>query len=51
MVWEDPDISVLPRSLGDRLASTNYHSAIVGACAPQASESGFTSYRVAVILY
>jgi len=51
MVWENPDISVLPHDLGVRVASGNYHSAVVGACAPHESESGFSSYRVAVILY
>jgi uncharacterized protein YkwD len=51
MVWEDPDISALPRDLASRIASGSYRSAVVGACAPQASEPGFTSYRVAVILY
>jgi uncharacterized protein YkwD len=51
MVWEDPDISALPHDLADRIASSGFRSAVVGACAPQASEPGFTSYRVAVILY
>ena len=50
IVWEDPDISTLPRHLADRVASGTYHSAVVGACAPQEAEPGFTSYRVAVIL-
>jgi hypothetical protein len=51
MVWENPDISGLPQDLANRVASGRYQSAVVGACAPQDSESGFTSYRVAVILY
>ncbi len=51
IVWEDPDVSTLPRSLLNQAASGDYHSAVVGSCAPQASEPGFTSYRVAVILY
>jgi uncharacterized protein YkwD len=51
MVWENPDISTLPRDLANRVASGQYHSAAVGACTPHESESGFTSYRVAVILY
>jgi uncharacterized protein YkwD len=51
MVWENPDISGLPHDLADRVASGDYHSAAVGACAPHAPASGFTTYRVAVILY
>lgn len=51
IVWENPDFSTLPRDLAGHVASGDYHSAVVGACAPQASEPGFTSYRVAVILY
>ena len=51
MVWESPDISTLPRDLARRVASGVYRSADVGACAPESSESGFTSYRVAVVLY
>jgi uncharacterized protein YkwD len=51
IVWENPDIAALPRELTDRVASGDYRSAVVGACAPQESEAGFTSYRVAVILY
>jgi uncharacterized protein YkwD len=50
-VWENSDITDLPRSLASRTVSGDHHSADVGACAPQASEPGFTSYRVAVILY
>jgi hypothetical protein len=51
IVWENPDFSTLPHDLADHVASGDYHSAIVGACAPQRAEPGFTSYRVAVILY
>jgi uncharacterized protein YkwD len=51
MVWEDSDISALPRNLASRVGSGNYRYAAVGACAPKDAESGFTSYRVAVILY
>jgi uncharacterized protein YkwD len=51
IVWENPDLLTLPRDLAGHVASGDYHSAVVGACAPQASEPGFTSYRVAVILY
>jgi hypothetical protein len=51
MVWGNSDISTLPRDLAVRLASGHYHSAVVGACTPKDSDSGFTSYRVAAILY
>ena len=51
IVWENPDASALPADLANRVASGRYHTATVGSCAPQGSEAGFTSYRVAVILY
>jgi uncharacterized protein YkwD len=51
MVWEGPDISTLPQPLSIQIASGEYRSAAVGACAVKGAQSGFTSYRVAVILY
>jgi hypothetical protein len=51
MVWEDSDISTLPRDLAGQVASGRYHSAVVGACTPKDAESGFTSYRIAAILF
>jgi uncharacterized protein YkwD len=51
MVWENPDTSALPRELAERVSSGAYRSVDVGACPPKESEPGFTSYRVAVILY
>jgi len=51
IVWEDSDISVLPRTLASRIAAGGYRNAVVGGCAPKDTESGFTSYWVAVILY
>jgi len=51
MVWEGSDISALPQNLAARVASGSFRTAVVGACAPRGADSGFTLYRVAVILY
>jgi uncharacterized protein YkwD len=51
VVWEGADISALPRALAGRIGTGSYRTAVVGACAPKDADSGFTSYRVAVILY
>ncbi|MDR3742060.1 MAG: CAP domain-containing protein [Terracidiphilus sp.] len=49
--WQDADLSHLPDSLTERLASGRYHMAAVGSCPAQNVDGGFTSYRVAVLLY
>ena len=51
MFWEDEQLTHLPKSLVDALASGKYHQASVGSCSPQGEESVFTAYRIAVLLY
>jgi uncharacterized protein YkwD len=51
MLWQDADVTMLPRSLTDHMASGRYRKAEVGACPAQNVEGAFTVYRVAVLLY
>lgn len=51
MRWQDADLSRLPDTLTERLASGRYHMASVGACPAQNMEGSFTAYRIAVLLY
>jgi hypothetical protein len=49
--WQSADALQLPGALEERLRSGQYQSAAVGACASSNPEQGFTTYRVAVLLY
>lgn len=51
MRWQDSDLSRLPKTLADHLASGQYHHAAVGSCEPSGIDGTFTAYRVAVLLY
>ncbi|MGO9317435.1 MAG: CAP domain-containing protein [Terracidiphilus sp.] len=51
MFWEDAQLTKLPKSLVDALASGKYHQASVGSCSTQGEEGSFTAYRIAVLLY
>jgi hypothetical protein len=51
MLWQEADLTILPRQLRDRLASGQYGQAAVGSCPAQGVEGSFTAYRVAVLLY
>jgi hypothetical protein len=51
MRWEAPDASRLPAMLLQRVHSGAYRAAGVGACGVDHPGAGFTSYRVAVLLY
>jgi Cysteine-rich secretory protein family len=51
MRWQGPDMNRLPTQLTKQLASGRFRSAEVGACPAQTSQSTFTMYRVAVLLY
>lgn len=51
MRWQGPDMNRLPKQLTKQLASGRFRSAEVGACPAQTSQSTFTTYRVAVLLY
>jgi len=49
--WEGPNPEQLPDMLAQRLSQRTYHSAAVGACPSAQAGQGFTTYRVAVLLY
>ena len=49
--WQDSNLTRLPDSLTERLASGRYRMAAVGSCPAQNVEGSFTAYRVAVLLY
>jgi uncharacterized protein YkwD len=51
MYWEDEQLTHLPQSLVNALATGKYHQASVGSCSPQGDDSAFTAYRIAVLLY
>ena len=49
--WEGPNPGQLPDVLVQRISAGTYHSAAVGACPSTHAGQGFTTYRVAVLLY
>jgi hypothetical protein len=51
MRWEGSDLSRLPEVLEQKIATGQYHKAAVGACDSSHPEQGFTTYKVAVMLY
>jgi uncharacterized protein YkwD len=51
MRWQDSDLTVLPPSLSQRLASRQYRKAAIGSCSPSGIDGTFTAYRIAVLLY
>jgi len=51
MRWQNSDLTQLPSVLEERLASGQYKTASVGACPSANAQLGFTTYRVAVLLY
>ncbi|MGP8269624.1 MAG: CAP domain-containing protein [Terracidiphilus sp.] len=51
MLWQEADLTILPRQLVDKLASGEYKQAAVGSCPAQGVEGAFTAYRIAVLLY
>jgi hypothetical protein len=51
MRWEGSDLSRLPDVLEQKIASKQYHRAAVGACDSGNPSQGFTTYKVAVLLY
>jgi hypothetical protein len=52
MRWEGTNLDRLPDQLEQRLSSGRYKTASVGACSlQQAANQGFTTYRLAVLLY
>jgi hypothetical protein len=51
MRWEGSDLSRLPDVLEQKIAGKQYHKAAVGACDSSDPSQGFTTYKVAVLLY
>jgi hypothetical protein len=51
MLWQNSDVSELPRALMGKLATRGYRKAAVGSCPAQNVAGAFTAYRVAVLLY
>lgn len=51
MRWEGSDLSRLPDVLVSKLRSAQYRSAAVGVCDSAHPGQGFTTYKVAVLLY
>jgi hypothetical protein len=51
MRWEGSDLSRLPEVLEQKIATGQYHKAAVGACDSGNPSQGFTTYKVAVMLY
>jgi hypothetical protein len=49
--WEGPHPAQLPDVLVQRISKGGFHSAAVGACPSAQAGQGFTTYRVAVLLY
>lgn len=49
--WEGSNPGQLPDVLVQRISQGSYHSAAVGACPSAQAGQGFTTYRVAVLLY
>jgi len=50
MQYSTADLQTLPDMLEQRIQSGSYHAAVVGAC-PSDAKSGFSKYRIAVLLY
>jgi len=51
MLWQEADLTILPRQVVEKLAAGEYKQAAVGSCPAQGVEGAFTAYRVAVLLY
>jgi uncharacterized protein YkwD len=51
MRWEGTDLGRLPDVLEQKIATGRYHKAAVGACDSGKPGQGFTTYKLAVMLY
>ena len=51
MRWQGSDLNRLPDVLEERIRSERFRSAAVGACSSGSEGQGFTTYRVAVLLF
>jgi hypothetical protein len=51
MRWEGSDLSRLPDVLDEKISTGRYKAAAVGACSSGNRGQGFTTYRLAVMLF
>ncbi len=51
MRWEGTDLGRLPDVLEQKISTGKYHKAAVGACNSSNPKQGFTTYKIAVMLY
>jgi hypothetical protein len=51
MRWTGTDLGRLPDELEERIATRKYHKAAVGACDAGGANQGFSTYKLAVLLY
>ena len=51
MRWEGTDLGRLPEVLEQKISTGKYHKAAVGACDAGNQGQGFTTYKIAVMLY
>jgi hypothetical protein len=51
MRWEGTDLGRLPDQLEEKISTGKYHKAAVGACESGNPGQGFTTYKLAVLLY
>lgn len=51
MRWEGTDLGRLPQVLEQKISTGQYHKAAVGACDSGNPGQGFTTYKIAVMLY
>jgi hypothetical protein len=51
MRWQASDLGRLPEVLDEQISTGRFHSAAVGACDTGNGAPGFTSYRLAVMLF
>lgn len=49
--FQTPDVTQLPGQVMQQIRSGHFAKAAVGACAPDASQGSFTTYRVAILFY
>ncbi|HEX3987026.1 MAG TPA: CAP domain-containing protein [Acidobacteriaceae bacterium] len=49
--FQTPDLSQLPSQVVQVIHSRDFRKAAAGACAPTPGQSGFTTYRVAIVFY
>lgn len=49
--FQTPDLQQLPSQVVQQIRAGHFARAAVGACAPEANQANFTTYRVAILFY